>query len=142
MFCYFKFVKSPTINIYDLKGINNLSGKTVDLSQYKGKPLVLGFWASWCPPCRKELPNLELLKQEMGERVNIILLSDESLPIIKRFSMSRQSGVIYLQSAKRTSYDIYSIPTTYFYDSNGKLVNSHRGYLDKITLNKLYKEIE
>jgi thiol-disulfide isomerase/thioredoxin len=104
----------------------SVDGKPVSLSQFRGKPVVLTFFASWCQPCRAELPMMEKLQKEMGDRLQVVAVNYRDIDFdSKRFV--RDMGVTYpalLESddnpvAER--YGVHGIPMTFFIDSNGKI---------------------
>lgn len=99
-----------------------LGGGTVRLSQYRGKPVLLTFGASWCPDCRKEAPIVERLHREHPELVVLLVDSQESPEAVRIFAdqmglthtilLDRDSSVIKL-------YRVFAIPTELFIDSDG-----------------------
>jgi thiol-disulfide isomerase/thioredoxin len=104
----------------------SIDGKPVSLSQFRGKPVVLTFFASWCQPCRAELPMMEKLQKEMGDRLQVVAVNYRDIYFdSKRFVRDR--GVTYpalLESddnpvAER--YGVHGIPMTFFIDRNGKI---------------------
>jgi len=104
-----------------------LGGENVSLSSYKGKVVILNFWATWCPPCRAEMPSMETLYKNFNAQGLEILAVDigEDSPTVQKFV--RSSGYtfpILLDSSKRISsiYGIKAIPTTYIIDREGKII--------------------
>lgn len=139
---YNKFVVQPDILLNQIE-VQNLSGETVNLDQYIGKPLVVNYWATWCAPCIKEFPYFNEVKQQLEGDVNFLMISDESTKKINTFSTSNPYTFNYLRSNKNLSeYGINARPTTYFYDSNGALVTKHTGELNVKILNKLINKIK
>ncbi len=107
-------------------------GQEVHLSEFYGKPIVLNFWASWCPPCKAELPDFEAMYQTYGDRVQFVMvnLTDhqyETVEIAQNYI--RGEGFtfpVYFDTAGQASrhYDLYSIPVTYFINADGS-IRSH-----------------
>lgn len=103
------------------KGLN---GRDISLADYKGKVLVLNFWATWCPPCRAETPDMiKSFRKLSGSSVAFLGIdSTEKAPIIHSFIAAKQYPVpVALDDHKQTSaaYDVRGIPTTYVIDGNG-----------------------
>lgn len=102
----------------------SLAGKAISLADYRGKVLVLNFWATWCPPCRLETPDMIAAYRKLGKgNVEFLGLdSTEQPPVIHAFVAAK--GLNYpvaLDVEKKTSqaYDVRGIPTTYVIDGNG-----------------------
>jgi len=115
-----------------LETINN---KLIELKQ-NGKPLILHFWATWCPTCKLEAPNLESLK-DSGVRVVTIAVSSGSNDTIKDFMTKRgySYSVINDNSAELAKrFKVGAYPTTFIYDSNGTLQFAEVGYSTTIGL--------
>jgi len=109
------------------------SGQTIDLTQYRGKPLVLNFWATWCRPCWDEHPTLTESAQAMGNRVQFIgvVFQDDEKKIL---DFLRQRGSAYptvVDDRGKTAiaYGIGGVPETFFLDAEGTIVAKHSGPL-------------
>jgi len=104
----------------------DLSGKAWTLKELPGKVVVLNFWATWCPPCRKEMPDLELLYQQFKDQGLVILaVSDEEAEKVKSFiAQGKFTYPILLDLGRKVNelFEIEGIPKTFVYDRNGKLV--------------------
>lgn len=104
----------------------DLEGRPWTLKQLSGKVVLVNFWATWCPPCRKEMPDLEALYTRFKDRGLVILaISDEEAGKVKPFIAER--GITYpilLDPARRANklFRIEGIPKTFIYDRTGKLV--------------------
>jgi peroxiredoxin len=115
--------------------LRTLDGKRVTLAGYRGKTLVLNVWATWCPPCRLETPDLSRSYRALRAR-NVEFLGvdvTEDAPIVRAFVAAK--GVPYPQAIDRTKvfdrdYDVQSFPTTYVIDPEGIL---RARYLDVVT---------
>ncbi len=114
-----------------------VSGNQIDLAGYKGKIVILDFWATWCAPCRKAIPDLIELKDEYpSEQFEIIGISldtdtKEMVPsFVQQFNINYP--VVYgdLNIARRYG-DIQSIPTSFVLDKEGRIYSSYVGYMDK-----------
>lgn len=127
--------------------LRTFDGKWVRLSELRGRPVVLDFWATWCRPCRTSMPHLEDLQKRYGSQglVVIGLSVDEGSPAeVRRFAQSL--GVTFkLAMANDHVLDDYGpiryLPTTFFIDRNGQMVRRVRGYLDPETLDGYTTEL-
>ena len=106
--------------------LTELGGKTWTLKEQRGKVVVLNFWATWCPPCRKEMPDLETLYQQFKDQGLVILaISDEDAGKVKPFiAQQKVTYPILLDPGRKVNelFQIEGIPKTFVYDRNGKLV--------------------
>ncbi|MFA3782259.1 peroxiredoxin family protein [Melioribacteraceae bacterium 4301-Me] len=112
-------------------------GKTLKLSDFKGKVVIIDFWATWCPPCRKGIPDLIELKKKFGKKgLEIIGVSvdqdtkDQVVPFIKQYGINYP--VVYGNNNVYRAYGgIEAIPTTFVIDKTGKIVASYQGLMPK-----------
>ena len=106
--------------------LKDLKGKSWTLSQLRGQVVLINFWATWCPPCRKEMPDLETLyKRFSGEGLVILAISDEDDAKVRPFIAEQKYTYPILLDPGRlinTRYQIEGIPETLLYDHSGKLV--------------------
>jgi peroxiredoxin len=106
--------------------LTDLTGKSWTLRDLRGKVVLVNFWATWCPPCRKEMPDLEALHQRFGPRGLVILaISDEDAGKVKPFIAEHQiSYPILLDPGRKVNetFRVEGIPKTFVYDRDGKLV--------------------
>jgi peroxiredoxin len=113
--------------------VTDLDGNEVILSQLKGKRVILSFWATWCPPCKKEIPNLNRLRNVYDSNDLIILgISSESEETVKAFSEKRKINyTLAIEKDLPSPYsDVDSIPTTFFIDRRGIIRDILEGYND------------
>ena len=106
--------------------LTELSGKTWTLKEQRGKVVVVNFWATWCPPCRKEMPDLETLyKQFKDQGLVILAISDEDAGKVGPFIAEQKvTYPILLDPGRKVNelFQIEGIPKTFVYDRSGKLV--------------------
>jgi thiol-disulfide isomerase/thioredoxin len=124
---------------WELKG---LDGAVVRSDDFAGKVVVLDFWATWCPPCRKEIPGFIALQKQYGDRgLAVIGVSlDEGGPDAVRGFVAK-AGVNYAivmgnEKIVRDFGGIEGIPTTFIIDREGRVVGKHVGYADKAAFEK------
>jgi peroxiredoxin len=109
--------KAPTFSI------SNDSG-SVDLSKYRGKIVVLNFWATWCPPCIEELPTLMELQSKMPQVAVIAVSTDEDADAYKRFLADNHLNLTTVRDGQQrisSMYGTFRYPETYVIDRNGIL---------------------
>lgn len=118
-------------------------GNEVSLSDYFGKPVVLNFWASWCPPCKAEMPHFESAYQENADiqflMVNMTTSSRESLTAAKEFIQAEGYTFPVLfdtEGNAAAAYGASSLLVTFFIDSDGNLVTYGVGMLSAEILEK------
>jgi peroxiredoxin len=106
--------------------LQSLDGQTVSLGDFRGKPVLLNFWATWCPPCRAEMPFLQEIYEdkEWSEKGLVILTIDigEDPSVVKEFMESYDLSFPVLLDTDQDvalEYNIRAIPTTFFIDKDG-----------------------
>ena len=126
---------APDFTVYTAEGV------PVKLSDFKGKPVVLNFWASWCGPCKSEMPAFQEAWEECGEDVQFLMvnLTSESESVATAAAFLVENNYVFpvfYDAAGNGSeaYQVYSIPATYFIDKRGKIVASHVGAMNAATL--------
>lgn len=117
----------------------DLDGNELRLSDLRGQRVVLDFWATWCPPCRKEIPHfIELARQHADAGVKIIGISSEKANVLAGFA--EKAGINYtlvsIDSGELPApySNVRSIPTTFFIDRNGMIQTVFEGYRDQAAL--------
>lgn len=132
---------APNFTVFDLQG------NAVQLSDFIGKPIVLNFWASWCPPCKGEMPHFNKIYEE--EQGNIVFLMVDLVDGNRETVASGQKYVnnngftfpVYFDTSGEAgnTYRISAVPTTIFIDREGNIVSKARG---AITENYLRAHID
>jgi len=127
---------APDFTVYDI------NGNAVNLSDFRGKPTIVNFWASWCGPCKSEMPSFEKVYKEYGSDINFLMinLTDNSRETVKTASAYINNNgfsfpVFYdtdLDGAY--TYGIYSVPTTFFIDKDGYVIAYASGSIDEASL--------
>ena len=119
---------TPSLSALQLEGMD---GAAVSFDKPIGKPVVLNLWASWCPPCRREMPILAKAQSDYPGVVFLMVNQGEQAPTVQHFLA--QEGLKFshvlldpLSEAMQT-FGSRGLPTTLFFDAQGKLVDSHMG---------------
>src|ERR1700758_5133394 len=124
--------------------LRDTQGNTQDLAKYKGKIVVLNFWATWCVPCQREMPLLAKMQKKYEDKGVVVLgasVDDEkSQPLVRAFAEKNQIGFPLLLGATTDQMQQLqlgeAIPATAFFDADGNLVARILGELDKSDLEK------
>ncbi len=109
-------------------------GKIVDLSAYRGKLVIVTFWASWCPQCLKELPVLEALQQKVGDQwLQVIAVNVQDPNDVYRQMTRQMRGYRTLLVRDRSgdiaqAYDVRAYPNLWIIDRQGRIAARHLGY--------------
>jgi len=104
--------------------LNNLDGQSISLSDLRGKPVFINFWATWCPPCRSEMPYIQEIYEEWSGKGLVVLAINigESPSQVEEFMESQNlSFPVLLDTGKNVAqkYNIRGIPTSFFVDKDG-----------------------
>ena len=124
--------------------VENADGEEVKLSDYVGKPIVLNFWASWCSPCKSEMPEFNAAWEELEGEVQFLMvnMTDGSRETLESAQAYLEETGISTSAYFDTSYSaaiaygVTSLPTTYFIDAQGGAVARAMGAIDADTLQK------
>jgi cytochrome c biogenesis protein CcmG, thiol:disulfide interchange protein DsbE len=125
-----RFVKNPEM-APPFQAVDIL-GKTVNKADWAGKVVLVNFWATWCPPCRMEIPELIELKKEYGDRLEIIGISEDDDPPAKILSFAKSKGmtypiVMYTPELVASYGGVPALPTSFLIDTKGRVVQKHSG---------------
>ena len=116
---------------------NVKTGKPVSLSDFKGRVVVIDFWATWCIPCRKAMKFYEKLYREKHKEGLVVLTIsiDQREKKLKNFLEKRPVSFPILHDPKKSlmkKYGVFKIPTTFIIDRNGKIQNKYVGIVEKV----------
>lgn len=129
---------APDFTVYDVEG------NAYKLSEFKGRPTVVNFWASWCGPCKSEMPDFNEAYLEQGEEIHFLIInmtdgSRETLETASAYieEQKYQFPVYYdTEYSASMTYGVTSLPTTYFIDAEGYIVAYATGAIDDETLQR------
>ena len=118
--------------------MRDLQGQPVELHSYLGKPTVINLWATWCPPCRREMPVLADAQKQNPDIHFVFVNQGEGQQLVQEFFAKQQLSMdnVLLDSGARVGQSVssLSLPTTLFYDAEGILQNNHLGELSQASL--------
>lgn len=123
------------------------TNETIRLSDLRGQVVFLNFWATWCPPCRREMPAMETLQKEMGDRVRVIALggdyreSPEQLAAFAK-DLGLTFTVTYDKAEGFDKYRVMGLPTTLLIDQHGIIRTRHTGALTIEQMREGVAEVE
>ena len=131
--------------------LKDMKGNMVKLSDYKGKKVYLKFWATWCGPCRKSMPELEKLVKDTDRNFEILTIMAPGLQgekteeeFVKWFDQQDYKSVPVLYNPDGSAfadYQVRSIPTEVFIDSHGKIGHVQLGAISNEDAKKIIKEL-
>jgi thiol-disulfide isomerase/thioredoxin len=124
----------------------SLSGSPIDLQARQGRPMVLNLWATWCPPCRREMPMMVDVAQSQ-DGVDIVFANQgetvEGIKIFLKQSDLPPAGMLRdPQSALMQEFDLLGLPTTLFFAADGSLQSVHTGEISRAALIKGLKDLK
>jgi len=131
--------KAPEFSLPDI------NGKTVSLSDFKGKVVILDFFASWCPPCRQEVPDFIELEKSYGDK-GFAMVGVAVVTASEAKDFANNMGINYpvlVDDGKVSNVygPIRSIPTTFVLDKNGKVAKFYIGFRPKEVFEKDIQEL-
>jgi len=115
--------------------MRDLDGKPISSADWRGKVVIVNFWATWCPPCRAEIPALVELQKKYANRLQIIGVSQDegSVELVRQFAAQHQMNypiVMMTPELDKAFPGIHALPTSYLLDREGRIVQRHIGMLN------------
>ncbi|MFP3515063.1 TlpA disulfide reductase family protein [Pseudomonas sp. SIMBA_077] len=140
----FWIVASVSSNLYEQGNrlpeitLRDASGESVELSSYQGGPLIINLWATWCPPCRREMPVLQSAQNHHQDVTFLFVNQGESMQSVSTYLETQGLNLsnILFDSNGQLAQKVGSmaLPTTLFYSADGRLLRSHLGELSDASL--------
>lgn len=126
--------------------VNLSDGSPADLAAFRGKPLIVNLWASWCTPCRTEMPVFEATQQRLGDKVQIVGITDDpNRDAAKQAAAATKVTyplLVDTDEKLQSALGVTGLPATIFLDKNGAILENHAGILDAAgldeTIGRLY----
>lgn len=126
---------------------SDFDGKVVNFSDLRGKPILISVWASWCPYCKKELPNLAALQQELGDKIVVVAVNrQETVENVKKYAddLGVTGKIILVLDPDDSWYKAirgFSMPETLFADGDGFIRFYKRGPMEFEEMKRRVKEL-
>ncbi len=121
------------------------NGPTLALATFKGKPLMINFWATWCPPCVAELPSIQKSWEKHGDEVTFLLVTNQDPSVVQAFMDKHGYSfpVHYSVNSAPPELEHNSIPTTFMLSPEGKIVIQKKGALNwnSKAIDRVYKDL-
>jgi thiol-disulfide isomerase/thioredoxin len=127
--------------------LQTMNGKTIELKKNNGKPTLINFWASWCPPCKVEMPHIQKAYEKYGDQVNFLMVNvtamDEVTKVKKFLKDGNYSFPVLLDQTGEVSetYQAFGLPTTYIIDQNAVIVDHIVGPMSEDQLTEIMEQI-
>lgn len=130
--------------------LNTLDGNPLTLSDLKGKKVILNFWATWCPPCKDEMPHFQEYYEKYAEEDNVEIVAvnytlNDKMASVENFvkSYDLTFPVLLMEEEDvRETYKVYTLPSTFFINSKGVIEKQVLGPLDLDTLRNYVTALE
>jgi thiol-disulfide isomerase/thioredoxin len=125
-----------------------LDGKAVSLADFAGKPVVVFFWASWCPHCRRELPDMERLQLAAGERIRVVAVNVEERDVFRKLQrlLSASSKMLHTYDPKELSTKAFakpaSVPYTLVVRADGSIAKTMAGWCETGCLDDIVRQVD
>ena len=139
----------PDMQTYDFT-VENIKGESVKLSSMQGKPTVVGFWATWCPPCQAEAPAVQELYERYGDRVNFMMIDAtdgqrETAEMAKEWiDQGGYTYPVYLDTNNMMAsytFQVANLPTTVVFDAQGNVFDYFVGAMTTEDMSQLFEDL-
>ncbi len=131
--------------------LTTLDGEAVKLSDYRGKKVILNFWATWCPPCRAEMPHMQTYYEEQAAADNVeilaVNLTKEDRGMEKINTFKEEYGLSFPIPLDKSGeigalYQAVTIPTSYILDTQGRVQTKFVGPMDQATIEQIISTMD
>ncbi len=117
--------------------LKDLQGRSVKLSDFRGKKVMLNFWAPWCPPCKQEMPEMQKFHEAAGNKISILAVNID--PQYNSATFIEKMGITFpiLLDGKdevNTMYKVMTVPATYFIDEKGVIRDKYLSAMEAETM--------
>jgi thiol-disulfide isomerase/thioredoxin len=118
--------------------MHDLDGRAIEVASLQGKVTLINFWATWCGPCRAEIPDLVALQSKYRDQLQVIGISEDevSADVVRRFAAEQHVNypvVMLTPELEKAFPGVHALPTTFLLDREGRLVQKHVGMLTMAT---------
>src|SRR5438132_9935381 len=125
-----RFFKSPAA--VPAVAMHDIDGRAISPDSLRGKVVIVNFWATWCPPCRAEIPDLVALQEKYGDRLQIIGVSQDEagVDVVRRFAADRHVNypiVMMTPELEKAFPGTAALPTSFVIDRESRIVQRHVG---------------
>ena len=129
--------------------LSDIDGKARSITEWSGRPLLINFWATWCAPCLREMPLLQKLQDQRGDRLQVIGIAVDRMPAVRRFLA--EAGVSYpvlvgqqdaMDAAESFGPEFLALPFSIFVGADGAVLGLRPGELDPDELRELIDTLD
>lgn len=112
---------------------SDATGASANLSDFAGKPVLLNLWATWCAPCRREMPSLERLQARLGDKITVLAVSEDIggnkavAPFIAKFGLKAVKTYLDPKSTLTQAFNVDGLPTSFLIDRRGRVIGRVEG---------------
>ncbi|MSQ27190.1 MAG: TlpA family protein disulfide reductase [Dehalococcoidia bacterium] len=126
--------------------LQSLEGKPVSLSDYRGKTVLVNFWATWCPPCRSEMPDMQRLAQDHPDDLVVLAVDLQEAPD-PIASFAKQFGLTFpilldTRGDVSQAFGVQSLPSSFFIDPQGRIASFNIGALNESAMRRRLQQVQ
>ncbi|SET38313.1 Peroxiredoxin [Salinibacillus kushneri] len=129
--------------------LQTIDGKQVQLSDFIGQKVMLNFWATWCKPCQKEMPEMQTFHEKFGDKMKILAVNvtgyetskDNVKDFIDEFNLSFPIPLDQDLKVSVDQYQLFNFPSTFFINTKGEVVEKYSGSITLETLEEKMKQL-
>jgi thiol-disulfide isomerase/thioredoxin len=131
-----EFIPAAQPSLTPAVTLTDLAGNTADLSDFRGKLVIVNLWATWCEPCLREMPSLERLQSRFGDRITVVAISEDRggskavEPFIAKLGLKSIKTYLDPKSALGHALDVTGLPTSFLIDRQGRVLGRVEGGAD------------